>query len=623
MANNGLVVFSLVEDIDDDDIGFLYATDGTEAGTKMIADFRDAKFGLPEIEDFEFNFFDTFAGGAVFVAEINDDDPTEVRILGFSDGTAEGTVIYKPGDPSPAGDPYIPVDSKIDEPAVSGDMLAYGIQPETGPGQLFVVEDGENPVIIELDDLSAGADELGFSVGNGSGLFAFLLNGGADPALVITDGTEAGSHVVATGVLPDDDDGVVWIGDTLVFFNDDDTTVNAVDYATPGTVRQVTLDEGRASLAAVDGGVAFPGDKAGTGLEPYFWDLNSADPELIADLHPGDSYPSNFAAFDGGLLFTANDVEDTGQDNTELYFWDGISPPEQIGYFEDRFEDIAVVSDPAGPGNGTALITGDSGGNTLLTIFKTDGESVSHFDSYFNDGDGGSGPSSDFYLTGEVVLYDVSFDADVDVAGIYATSSTADKAPVQLLQIEGKDIHFATIDPLKLAVEGVKIIGTKGDDIVNLGQTVPGQPLPTAGDDIIRGKKGDDKLSGLGGNDDIKGNRGDDTLKGRKGDDTLDGGKNKDKLKAGKGDDEVTGGGGKDTFIFNMNHGDNVVTDFQNGKDKFDLSGFGFASKAKALSKFSEVGTGNDDQIAFAAKGTEIEINGIDLGQLGGSDLII
>ncbi len=59
------------------------------------------------------------------------------------------------------------------------------------------------------------------------------------------------------------------------------------------------------------------------------------------------------------------------------------------------------------------------------------------------------------------------------------------------------------------------------------------------------------------------------------------------------------------------------------GKDKTDLSAFNFVSKAAALAKFYEIGSGNNDKLGFKYKGTEIIVKGIDLSDLNGADIII
>ncbi len=103
----------------------------------------------------------------------------------------------------------------------------------------------------------------------------------------------------------------------------------------------------------------------------------------------------------------------------------------------------------------------------------------------------------------------------------------------------------------------ITIIGTDGADLVDATNTVPGQPLPTAIIDLIKGKGGKDDLSGLGGDDTIKGGRGgdmlngdagSDSLLGQRGHDRMYGGDDGDLLKGGKGGDRLNGDAGADTL---------------------------------------------------------------------------
>ncbi len=175
---------------------------------------------------------------------------------------------------------------------------------------------------------------------------------------------------------------------------------------------------------------------------------------------------------------------------------------------------------------------------------------------------------------------------------------------------------------------------TSGDDTVTLygpGQSVDGlggaDNITGAnyadGKDIISGGNGKDTLYGKKGNDTLKGDKGDDMHYGGKGEDKVKGGKGDDKLFGGKGNDKLTGGAGKDVFVFAKKEGKDTITDFQNGKDKIDLSAFNFASKAAALAKFYEIGSGSNDKLGFDFKGTEIIVKGIDMGDLNGADIII
>ncbi len=171
-------------------------------------------------------------------------------------------------------------------------------------------------------------------------------------------------------------------------------------------------------------------------------------------------------------------------------------------------------------------------------------------------------------------------------------------------------------DTVTLYGPGQSVDGLGGADTIT-GANYAG------GADVISGGKGKDTLYGKKGTDTLKGDKGDDKLYGGKGDDKVKGGKGDDKLWGGKGDDKLTGGAGKDVFVFKKQEGSDVITDFQNGKDKIDLSAFNFASKAAALAKFYEIGSASNDKLGFDFKGTEITVKGIDMGDLNGADLII
>lgn len=141
--------------------------------------------------------------------------------------------------------------------------------------------------------------------------------------------------------------------------------------------------------------------------------------------------------------------------------------------------------------------------------------------------------------------------------------------------------------------------------------------------DTIKAKGGADNVHGKGGGDTLLGQGGNDKLFGDAGKDKLNGGSGKDKLNGGKGNDVLIGGKGADKFVFKPNQGEDLIKDFQNGKDKLDLSAFKFKSKAQALKHFNDAGGANNDTVKFDHKGTEITIKGIDLKELNGADLIV
>lgn len=104
------------------------------------------------------------------------------------------------------------------------------------------------------------------------------------------------------------------------------------------------------------------------------------------------------------------------------------------------------------------------------------------------------------------------------------------------------------------------IEGGSGDDFVTAG----------SGNDVLKGDDGNDNLLAGADNDQLFGGAGNDTLNGETGNDTLSG---------GAGVDRLSGGSGNDVFVFSSMTESvlgktDVITDFEQGKDKIDLLSF-------------------------------------------------
>ena len=89
----------------------------------------------------------------------------------------------------------------------------------------------------------------------------------------------------------------------------------------------------------------------------------------------------------------------------------------------------------------------------------------------------------------------------------------------------------------------------------------------------LTGGNGRDTLNGTAGNDRLDGGNGDDTLFGGAGNDFLLGGNGDDTLRGGLGNDILNGGLGFDRFVLTAGEGTDTIQDFQNGIDKFVLTG--------------------------------------------------
>ena len=120
-----------------------------------------------------------------------------------------------------------------------------------------------------------------------------------------------------------------------------------------------------------------------------------------------------------------------------------------------------------------------------------------------------------------------------------------------------------------------------------------------AGNDRLYGGEGDDKLFGQAGNDRIIANEGNDVLNG------------------GARNDRMTGGEGADLFVFNG--GRDIVTDFENGDDRIDVS---FYSHFDSYADIRNAAKQSDNDVVIQAGNDYLVIEDTRLGELSRDDFI-
>ena len=84
------------------------------------------------------------------------------------------------------------------------------------------------------------------------------------------------------------------------------------------------------------------------------------------------------------------------------------------------------------------------------------------------------------------------------------------------------------------------------------------------------------------------------------------------------GDDTLTGAAGADTFVFDSNHGNDVVTDFTDGEDLVDLTQL---SGIAGFDDLTITADGNDAVIDLTAHGGgTIRLDNVDVANLDAED---
>lgn len=149
----------------------------------------------------------------------------------------------------------------------------------------------------------------------------------------------------------------------------------------------------------------------------------------------------------------------------------------------------------------------------------------------------------------------------------------------------------------------------------------PGTDLRIGSDDrdIIGTKGGNDFVDGKGGRDVLFLGSGDDVGFGGDGNDLIGGGSGNDLIRGGAGNDRLFGGSGEDTFLFKRGDEIDRIYGFETGKDKIDISDFGFTS----FEQIEELFTGNRFKpFLDLGDGDKIQLFGVRASELDGDDFI-
>lgn len=181
----------------------------------------------------------------------------------------------------------------------------------------------------------------------------------------------------------------------------------------------------------------------------------------------------------------------------------------------------------------------------------------------------------------DTISYSGNFSATIDLRAQTSNSS----GPLQGISFvstadgrrAGTEFSIAVgvvIENATGGAQGDRLIGNAFNNVLT-GNGGNDRLFGNEGNDTLLGGTGNDTLDGGRDNDSLDGGDGHDTLIGGAGNDILMGGAGNDRLSGGLGNDTLTGGLHADVFAFGAaDGGRDVITDFQDGVDRIDLSGF-------------------------------------------------
>ncbi len=332
----------------------LWASDGTEAGTRLVKDLNDAGSSNPH------NFVK--AGNVHFFVASNNINGKE---LWKTDGTAAGTTLVKDIHPSGDANPALltALDNKLIFVASDDTDRAVWVSDGTADGTVRVTN-GSTGV-----DPGTPSEMVAF---NNKVYFAAGVQGTLSSELWSTDGTAAGTQLhrvnpnrmpvtglpagASTPYLGANIRKMVATDDNLFFIgNNGNTNANfaALRVDTSNTVQRLGSDPGISELelvsfAANNAGVAYSYNFGGGDIAGFYAKNNFAR-RAITTFSQGVSRPTNLTALGDKLLFAV----DSGSGGEELWvstgFYNGTTRVKDIrpGNEDSDIRDMTALGSKA------------------------------------------------------------------------------------------------------------------------------------------------------------------------------------------------------------------------------------------------------------------------------------
>ena len=553
-SNNNLIWYTKVDGLSGD----IWVTDGTQAGTFMVA---NTVPGGHQILNTQFKSF-----GDKVVIEVKDEDGN-IELFS-SDGTV-GNMVALLDEPSPS--------VLISYYQSTDTHFYFGIDSQSS-GREFWVTDGTKEGTHVVADINQVATSIGFNP------FDFLVTTIEAPSgPTFTEGSDD-----ETGT-PNDDVLNALGGNDIVHGGDGNDTING------GTGNdQLFGDAGDDTLNGGDGddtligGAGADGLTGGAGYDTA--DYRSATAGVGINTASqgtnGEAFQDTYLSIERLFGSNFNDVIQ-GSIANEDFFGEG-------------------GDDTINGGGGDDNLFGGDGDDTLI--------GVSGVDSY----DGGAGIDTiDFNVHANLVL-----DLTAGTAGIGATTENFVNIERFELGSNATVIGNAGDFILISDGTGILDLSAASSGVIvtALTSSIP-QDYQISGFSTIHGSAFADTLTGNTDNETISGGDGNDRLDGGAGDDILDGGAGADTLLGGAGEDVMNGGAGLDSADYRASTS-RITLDMTTSGTLGDAAGDTYSSIERVFgTDFNDRITGTAaNEFLFGGDGNDIINGGDGIDRIYGGD---
>ncbi len=443
------------------------------------------------------------------------------------------------------------------------------------------------------------------------------VGGNLGDVYVVREDLFAGTFIDGNGGSDTLDADGAWVINDAVTLLDLEKLALDTDELTLSTTDFASFEDITSSGAASEGRVALtPGGVTNATLDVLGLDKLVVNASSLGDtlyfVTPLGSPPADITLFGN----EGNDVLDTGDGNDRIHgnenddTLDGNGGADKL--FGEKGNDTLIVRTQ------DVEINGGSGNDTFVLSAQFIDENPGTGTELI----GGSGTDT---LRGADAGVSWILENTVSIQGIEKLALDLDPILMSATQLQS----FSTIVKDGFGTTGELLLGTGGTattdvtELTTLNVDVVGDfndayrlTFNTSGavktDITVEGAAVADRLITGDGDDTLRGYGGDDTLKGRAGIDRLDGGAD---------DDRLTGGSEADFFVFSGAFGQDVVTDFQNGTDRFDMdSGLSFA--ALTITAVDSDADGAADDVRVAVGGDRFDVLNTSLASIDAGDFL-